>query len=186
MDSSSLKKGRKSRGAYPTQAEIAERFVYRDGHLFWREAGFKRDLAKPVGCPPNPLNGYVQLNWYGAAASGLVRRPYVHRLVWILHHGADPETIDHINRNRADNRIENLRDVSMTMNHMNRVSPRRTHQDLPAGVHLEPKSKRNPYSASRCVAKGVRVHIGMFPTAEDAHRAYVAFSKGAGLPVYET
>lgn len=47
--------------------------------------------------------GYLQ-------ARVLNRQALVHRLVWILHHGAIPEgyEVDHINRDRKDNRIENL------------------------------------------------------------------------------
>jgi len=41
----------------------------------------------------------------------------VHRLVWLYHNGYMPEfQIDHINRDRADNRIENLREVSRSCN----------------------------------------------------------------------
>jgi len=40
-----------------------------------------------------------------------------HRLVWLYHKGSYPKYgIDHINRNRKDNRIENLRDVPQKIN----------------------------------------------------------------------
>lgn len=41
----------------------------------------------------------------------------VHRLIWLYHYGYLPENdIDHINRSRSDNRIENLRHVSRSCN----------------------------------------------------------------------
>lgn len=46
----------------------------------------------------------------------------VHRLVYILHHSvlAEDALIDHINGNRSDNRIENLRVVDYMINSRNR------------------------------------------------------------------
>lgn len=44
-----------------------------------------------------------------------------HRVAWYLHTGQWPNgTIDHINRVKTDNRIENLRDVSSAENSLNK------------------------------------------------------------------
>lgn len=44
-----------------------------------------------------------------------------HRLVWLYFHGDWPKnTIDHINGNGIDNRIENLADKSLSDNHKNK------------------------------------------------------------------
>lgn len=49
---------------------------------------------------------------------------YVHRTVWALCHGAWPvEEIDHINGDRQDNRVENLRQVSRSENMLNWLLP---------------------------------------------------------------
>lgn len=49
---------------------------------------------------------------------------YAHRLAWFLYYGEWPkDTIDHINRNRADNRICNLRVVSQSINNLNSKRP---------------------------------------------------------------
>lgn len=49
-----------------------------------------------------------------------------HRIAWAIHHGEDLEdsdiVIDHINRVRDDNRIENLRAVSVWENNRNRCA----------------------------------------------------------------
>lgn len=45
-----------------------------------------------------------------------------HRIVWLLHHGVLPNgELDHKNRNRSDNRIENLREATRKMQVENRT-----------------------------------------------------------------
>lgn len=47
----------------------------------------------------------------------------LHRVAWALHYGKWPEhTIDHINREKTDNRISNLRDVPQAVNNLNKGS----------------------------------------------------------------
>jgi len=70
----------------------------------------------------------------GKAAGGLDREGYVrisvcgrtyygHRLAWLLYYGTWPaQYIDHINGERWDNRIANLRDVSKSANLRNQSS----------------------------------------------------------------
>lgn len=43
----------------------------------------------------------------------------IHRVIWKWHNGDEPEFIDHINGNRSDNRIENLRSCSKSDNRHN-------------------------------------------------------------------
>jgi hypothetical protein len=50
-----------------------------------------------------------------------IRHVPAHRLAWYMTHGVLPSAeIDHINQKRDDNRIENLRDVSSSINKRNR------------------------------------------------------------------
>jgi hypothetical protein len=49
------------------------------------------------------------------------RQYMAHRVAWALHYNKWPEhTIDHINRDGTDNRIENLRDVTQAINNSNK------------------------------------------------------------------
>ena len=62
----------------------------------------------------------------------------VHRIVWKMYHGTDPApglTIDHINRDRADNRIDNLRLVTQKENIAN---------SAPVLFKKPPKPKKTP------------------------------------------
>lgn len=60
-------------------------------------------------------------NLKGYRHGRIFRKAYLaHRVIWALVHGAWPKAeIDHINGNRADNRIENLREVNGSENHRN-------------------------------------------------------------------
>jgi hypothetical protein len=42
-----------------------------------------------------------------------------HRIVWKMFNGDEPDFIDHINGVRSDNRIENLRPATKTINKLN-------------------------------------------------------------------
>lgn len=166
------------RTEYPAQSELKEVFDYRDGQLYWKVAGRKRNLSKPVGSATS--NGYIIA---GYTFKSKRHKYLVHRLVWIWHHGDDPDTIDHINRVRHDNRIENLRDVSLSVNHMNRPDSH-TKNNLPRGVTLAPAGVRKPYKAQRRV-NGKQIYIGVYETPSEASIAYHAFSLGAGLPIFD-
>jgi hypothetical protein len=58
---------------------------------------------------------------------GTTFRVYVHRLAYALHHGVDPYPlmVDHINRERSDNRAANLRLVDAKGNRANSVTVNR-------------------------------------------------------------
>lgn len=99
-------------------------------------------------------------------------RLYVaHRLAWLYVYGQWPKgEVDHVNGERADNRIANLRDVDDTMNAQNTHGARRDNRVGLAGVG---KRKTGRYYA-RIRTAGTLTFIGRFDTAEDAHAAYVA------------
>ena len=47
-----------------------------------------------------------------------------HRIAWLLHYGSMPEqNLDHINRNKTDNRISNLREANQFINNSNAERP---------------------------------------------------------------
>ena len=96
-----------------TQAQARELFDYNPdtGALVWRSA--RRGVT--VGSVAGVINasGYRQ--------AGVNRRiVLVHRLVWLLVYGELPAEIDHINGDRADNRISNLRSATGGQNKQNR------------------------------------------------------------------
>ena len=73
------------------------------------------------------------------------RQWLAHRLAWVLHYGTKPpRVIDHINRNKSDNRIENLRDGTNGINEMNAKAHKRSSFGI-SGVR--PASKKGNFQA---------------------------------------
>lgn len=96
-----------------TQSKLHDMFEYReDGNLIHRHTvqGGKR-IGEIAGSPHNM--GYRQITIDG-------KKQLLHRLIWMYHYGELPDQIDHINGQRSDNRIENLRECSYSQNHGNK------------------------------------------------------------------
>jgi len=105
------------------------------------------------------------------------RKAYqAHRLAWLFVHGLMPAyQIDHINMDRSNNRIDNLRDVSQSINQQNRYA-RKKESDLPAGVCLFKRNLKRPYQAKIWKDRKT-IHLGYFETADLAHSAYIEARK---------
>lgn len=95
-----------------TQQRLHELFTYSDGVLLNKT--IRRSQIK-VGEPAGhqTKRGYTHIRVDG-------RIYKAHRLIFLFHHGYLPDLIDHIDCNRANNRIENLRACSKSENGMNR------------------------------------------------------------------
>jgi hypothetical protein len=95
----------------------------------------------------------------------------VHRIVWEMHNGPIPNglDIDHIDRNRVNNKIENLRLATRSQNLQNSAY-RRGVCPLP-GVAFDKRRKKKPYY-SRLRYSGRVLMLGSFATAEEAHEAW--------------
>jgi len=98
-----------------TQQLIANTFEYRDGLLYWKgvthpKKGYLRN--KPAGSIHK--TGYRHVTWMNKVHK-------VHRLIFLLEHGYLPKEIDHINGDRQDNRLENLREATRSENQFNKA-----------------------------------------------------------------
>lgn len=92
-----------------------------------------------------------------------------HRVIWAIHNGYFPELeIDHINGEKKDNRLCNLRLATLTQNQHNtglRVSNSTGYK----GVSFRPDYGRFTSSIS---VNSKSIHLGSFDTAELASEAY--------------
>jgi hypothetical protein len=93
-----------------------------------------------------------------------------HRLAWLHVNGAWPQDeIDHINCNRSDNRIGNIREASHSQNNANRPRYKNNRSGF-KGVAWHAKTGR--WRAEIRLSRRSR-HLGLFDTPEAAHSAYM-------------
>ncbi len=110
------------------------------------------NIDKPIGT--RSKNGYIVFRVNGKLL-------YAHRVAFFLVHGFAPKMVDHINRNRSDNRIANLREADPTLNAQNS-----------AGFGFtKPKNTKKWAASITCNRK--RIHLGYFDSANQAHEAYI-------------
>jgi len=108
--------------------------------------------------------GYIYIEIDGKSYSA-------HRLAWFYVTGNMPiDQIDHINRNKSDNRFENLREATRGQNRANSKS---TNKHGLKGVRLLPWMK----NAGKCWQAEIThnkkvIYLGCFATKEEAHLAY--------------
>jgi hypothetical protein len=148
---------------------LRECFRYEEGVLYWKErpaAHFKRPadhatfIKKSAGKPAGRKEprGYICVKFRMKGESVCIS---VHHIVWALHHGNWPEQhLDHINRIRDDNRIENLREVTPAENNKNSIK-RRIYPYVAPYHH-------GKFAAQVRIGGEKSVHIGVFDSAEEA------------------
>lgn len=77
--------------------------------------------------------------------------------------------VDHINRNKQDNRVENLRLLSCSLNGIN-ANTYSHNTTGKKGVSVSQKGSVKKFRA-RITVDGKCMHLGYFETVEDAHKA---------------
>lgn len=138
---------------YPSQAELRALFDYKDGQLirYGRPVGVKR------------TDGYLKCN--------VKNKTYlVHRLIYMYHNGYTDLQIDHINGNKQDNRISNLKAVTNTGNQWNQLKSR-------GWFFRQDRNKFTAYISSN----NKRTYLGHFSTECGARLAYLNAKLGRTL-----
>jgi hypothetical protein len=104
------------------------------------------------------------------------KRYLAHRLAWLFVYGKWPDKhIDHIDGNTSNNRLNNLRDVSVVVNAQNRT---RCNKQRRSGSGLLGAHRHFDGSwRARIRVNGKTVHIGLYKTPQEAHEAYLAYKR---------
>lgn len=106
----------------------------------------------------------INSGYRNSSVDGVLYR--THRLIWKMHNPDDPYILDHIDRDRLNNKIENLRRVDDSQNVIN-VSDSRYAKKYPRGIRPHGNKWR-----ARISHKNIRYHLGLFKTLDEAIEAY--------------
>lgn len=105
---------------------------YKDGHLYWKNHKYNALNGKKAGTLST--TGYWNLN--------IANNQYkAHRLIFMIHFGYLPKIIDHIDNNKLNNCIENLREANNAQN-LHNQKIRKTSFTGIKNVHWSKKDKR--------------------------------------------
>lgn len=151
-----------SKSSLPTISRVSE-LLSSDpltGVLTWKVSRGRMAAGSVAGAIGN---GYLHVSIDGKNIGA-------HRIVWALANGRWPDNfIDHINGERRDNRLCNLRDVTVQVNTQNRTKAASHNSTGVLGVGYHKRAKK--FYSSIKASDGAH-HLGYFDTAEQASEAY--------------
>lgn len=149
-----------------TREKVIELFDYKDGHLYVKKKRHKRKIGDKVG----KLNadGYVHIDIDGKIYKA-------HRLIFLMHHGWLPKFLDHIDLNKQNNKIDNLRPATCAQNQANKP----LQKSNTSGYKGVTKKCKRRWMA-RISVNGERKYLGLYRTKEEAYDIY----KQAAINIY--
>jgi len=152
--------------------DLTQEQLIRALHYDLQTGIFKRKLRKNTSkigtIPKNPRHAYLNI--------GIYYHVYrAHRLAWLYVHGSWPNgQIDHINGDKLDNRIDNLRVATASQNKQNM---RKARADSRSGlIGASWHSKSGKWRAAIQI-NGKKKHLGYFETAKEAHDIFMAYKR---------
>lgn len=139
---------------------LKEKFYHEDGEIKRISARGLTKAGEPIGSV-NP-NGYVYITSSLNGRSFAIKRAHV---VWFFVHGTWPIELDHKDRNRQNDRIDNLLHVTFLENNQNK-GLYKTNTSGVVGLSFDKEKKK-----WRAREKNSRRHLGYFSSKEEALEA---------------
>jgi hypothetical protein len=154
-----------------TAENVKDFFSYEKstGKLFWKvKRSHNALIGEEAGCVEK-RHGYRVIRV-------LNHRYKAHRIVWLYVYGKWPSgIIDHINRNKTDNRVENLRDTTTQINNLNKGLSKASKTGI---KNITWHTRDNRYRAAFTI-NGKQKHLGYFKSIEEAMSAVQSFDRNA-------
>lgn len=162
-----------------TQELVKSLFDYKDGFLYWKISRTVRiKIGDLAGSISNTHSGPRRMIKIGQKSY------YSSRLIFFYHKGYFPKMVDHKDRNKANEKIENLRDADKHQNAWN-VSKQANKTSKYLGVSLKTNKKTQLVKTtglmktyisflwySQITVRGVKIFLGGFKLEIDAAKAY--------------
>lgn len=141
----------------PTQKDVQELFDYNpeSGELIKRVVNGCKD---PLEFRAKPED-YLKVSVYGKSYP-------THHIIWLHQKGYLPKQIDHKNRCRWDNRLNNLREVTTAQNSRNRTTQKTPHKIL--GIFSYETKKKGVRWGARISDTYKQYTIGIFDSFTEA------------------
>jgi len=147
----------------PSQDFLCSALDYnpKTGALLWR---YREDQARAWNNRHANKPAFTALTAEGYRHGRLLYTAYyAHRVIWKMVYGTEPLQVDHINGDRADNRISNLRSVTHQQNGKNQKKRAKSKSGI-----LGVKQFRNGKWIATIGVNGSSKHLGYFADLNDA------------------
>lgn len=147
------------------------------GFIFWKQRPLSHFVSQKAhatwnGKYPGKKPGTLYPSGYVGVTINRIRY-YVHRITYYMATETDPMEleIDHIDRNKSNNSVSNLRIATSSQNHCNSSGATKRSKSGVRGVHWHGIGKK--WTATVKV-QGKSTHLGLFANLEDAKRVVKA------------
>lgn len=158
------------RNCIPSANELHEIFTYKDGKLYWKK---KTAIRIKIGDEAGSDHGRGYL-----IVPIQYKHYYVHRIIYMMHHNNIPHIVDHIDGNKSNNKIENLRPATREQNARNSIK-QSNNTSGEKNVYWHKSSNKWQVSLS---IDGKLKHCGSFANFEQAKiAAHAAREKYHGI-----
>jgi len=146
-----------------TKEFLHDTLDYFEGNLIWKKSIGRLAKKGRIAGTINQ-NGYLSICLLGKIYK-------LHRIIFFYHHGYFPKVVDHIDGNKVNNKIENLREASISQNAWN-SKIRITNKSGVKGISWDKKA--NKWRAS-CTVNYKQNNLGCFEDIEEAKKVIKNF-----------